>query len=262
MDYTASFQAGSRFGPPRIREASWGLETYSPTQDADLGDYALADLGDLDLPIGNVEKSLSLIEQAAEDILADGKRWIALGGEHLITLPLVRAACRRWPDLVVVHWDAHADLREDYLGERLSHASVIRRVTEVIPEGHLYQFGIRSGTREEMAFARAHAHTYLGDVLAPLKQVRTALEGHPVYFTLDVDVIDPAFMPGTGTPEPGGITPREALEALGELRGISIVGADIVETMPAHDGSLRSALLSAKIVRELALMVAREDANE
>jgi agmatinase len=255
MDYTASFQPGSRFGPPRIREASYGLETYSPLLDRDLTDCRLGDLGDLELPIGNVVESLAAIEAAADHLLARGQRWIALGGEHLVTLPLIRAAHRRWPELVVVHWDAHADLRDDYLGERLSHAAVLRRVTEVVGAGRVYQFGIRSATRDEMDYARTHTHLFPGAVLEPLRRARADWAGRPLYLTLDVDVIDPAFMPGTGTPEPGGITAQEALAALSELGGLNIVGADIVETMPMADTSQRSALLAAKLVRELALVV-------
>lgn len=257
MDFTASFQPGSRFGPPRIREASYGLETYSPRQDADLTDRSLADLGDLELPIGNVESSLDQIEAAARAIISRGQRFIALGGEHLVTLPLIRAVHAVFPDLVVVHWDAHADLREDYLGEPLSHASVLRRVTEVVGDGRVYQFGIRSGTREEMQYAHQHTHMHLHQVREPLAAALKRLAGRPIYFTLDVDVIDPAYMPGTGTPEPGGISSAEALESLLLFSGLNVVGSDIVETMPAYDLSQRSALLSAKLVRELALVVTK-----
>ncbi len=261
MDYTASFQAGSRFGPPRIREASYGLETYSPLQDADLVERPLHDAGDLDLPIGNVQKSLALIEEAAVDLLAFGKRLLAVGGEHLITLPLVTAALRVWPDLMVVHWDAHADLRDTYLGERLSHATVLRRVAEMVGDGRIYQFGVRSGTAEELAWGRQHTHLFPDDVLQPLLATRAQWTGRPIYLTIDVDVFDPAFMPGTGTPEPGGITPREGFSALAAMRGQHIIGADIVETMPMADPSLRSAILAAKLVRETALLVSGEPSD-
>jgi len=255
MDDTASFQAGSRFGPPRIREASFGLETYSPLQDADLTGRALHDAGDLELPIGAVDRSLRAIEEAASAVLEDGKRLLALGGEHLVTLPLVSAARRFWPDLVVVHWDAHADLRDTYLGERLSHATVLRRVAELLGDGRVFQFGIRSGTAEEFQWGRTHTRFFPEAVEAPLRSVLGELSGRPVYLTIDVDVFDPAFMPGTGTPEPGGITPQEGFRALMALAGQTLVGADIVETMPANDPSWRSALLAAKLVRELALLV-------
>lgn len=256
FDGTASFQPGSRFGPPRIREASWNLETYSPRLGRDLADVSVHDAGDLDLPLGNPAACLAAAEAAARRLLADGKRWIALGGEHLVTLPLVRAALDRWPDLVVAHFDAHADLRDTYLGERLSHATVLRRVWELVGDGRLFQFGIRSGTADEWAFAAAHARTFADAVVEPLRAVRSEWAGRPVYVTFDVDVIDPAFLPGTGTPEPGGITAREAFEAAALFRGLDVVGVDVVETMPLYDTSQRTALVAAKLVREFALAVA------
>jgi agmatinase len=257
FDGTASFQPGSRFGPPRIREASWGLETYSPRLGRDLTDAGVHDAGDLELPLGNTTASLAATEAAARRFLADGKRWIALGGEHLVTLPLVRAALERWPDLVVAHFDAHADLRDTYLGERLSHATVLRRVWELVGDGRLFQFGIRSGTAEEWAFAAVHARTFGGAVVDPLRTARVEWSGRPVYVTFDVDVIDPAFLPGTGTPEPGGITAHEAFEAAALFREVDVVGVDVVETMPLYDTSQRTALVAAKLVREFALAVAR-----
>lgn len=250
MDFTVSFQPGSRFGPARVREASYAIETYSMAQDRDLEELAAHDAGEVELPFGNVAESLLRINQAAETVLGADKKFFALGGEHLVTLPLIQAVVKRYPDLVVVHFDAHADLRDDYMGESLSHATVLRRVCEWIQPGHLYQFGIRSATREEVRFAREFGHFYPQEVVRPLKQVLGELQGKPVYVTMDIDVIDPAFMPGTGTPEPGGISSREALEAVALLKGLNVVSMDLVETMPAHDLSQRSAVLAAKLVRE------------
>lgn len=250
MDFTVSFQPGSRFGPARVREASYAIETYSMAQDRDLEELAVHDAGEVELPFGNVAESLLRINQAAETVLGADKKFFALGGEHLVTLPLIQAVVKRHPDLVVVHLDAHADLRDDYMGESLSHATVLRRVCEWIQPGHLYQFGIRSATREEVRFAREFGHFYPQEVVRPLKQVLGELQGKPVYVTMDIDVIDPAFMPGTGTPEPGGISSREALEAVALLKGLNVVSMDLVETMPAHDLSQRSAVLAAKLVRE------------
>ncbi len=250
MDFTVSFQPGSRFGPARVREASYAIETYSMAQDRDLEELAAHDAGEVELPFGNVAESLLRINQAAETVLGADKKFFALGGEHLVTLPLIQAVVKRYPDLVVVHFDAHADLRDDYMGESLSHATVLRRVCEWIQPGHLYQFGIRSATREEVRFAREFGHFYPHEVVRPLKQVLEELQGKPVYVTMDIDVIDPAFMPGTGTPEPGGISSREALEAVALLKGLNVVSMDLVETMPAHDLSQRSAVLAAKLVRE------------
>ncbi len=256
MDWTASFQPGSRFGPSRIREASYGLETYSPVLDRDLEEHRVGDLGDLELPIGNVSASLDAIRAAASAVLARGQRWVALGGEHLVALPLIEAALERWPDLVVVHVDAHTDLREAYLGQPLSHATVLRRVAERCQAGSVHQFGIRSGTRQEFQWAAAHTHLHVRQVAEPLAAALPEFGSRPVYLTLDVDVIDPAYLPGTGTPEPGGITPDEAFSAIHLLSGVRLVGADVVETMPAADISQRTALLAAKLVRELLLVMA------
>jgi len=257
MDFTASFQPGSRFGPPRIREASYGLETYSILLDRDLEEVSVADVGDLEFAFGNVSQALTQIGEAAESILAEGKRFVAVGGEHLVTLPLIQAVVSHYPDLVVVHWDAHADLRDTYLGERLSHATVLRRVAELLRPGHLYQFGIRSGTREEMVYAKEHTHLYPEAVLAPLTSVIEELKGRPLYVTIDLDVIDPGFFPGTGTPEPGGISAAEALSALRLLGGLNVVGMDFVETMPLPDVSQRTAVLAAKMIRDALLTVTR-----
>lgn len=250
MDFTVSFQPGSRFGPARVREASYALETYSLAQERDLEELRVHDAGDLELPFGNVQESLSRIRQAAEEALDQGKRFFALGGEHLVTLPLIQAAVKRHPDLVVVHWDAHADLRDEYLGEPLSHATVLRRVLELLSPHHLYQFGIRSATRDEVSYARQHVRFYPHQVLHPMSSVLDELKGRPVYVTIDIDVIDPAFMPGTGTPEPGGISSGEALEAIRLLSELNVVSMDLVEAMPAYDLSQRSGVLAAKLVRE------------
>lgn len=255
MDFTASFQPGSRFGPARVREASYAIETYSMAQDRDLTDVAIHDAGDVECPFGDVAESLRVIGAAAKDLATRGKRWIAMGGEHLVTLPLIAQTVERHPDLVVLHWDAHADLRDEYMGQRLSHATVLRRVAELIEPRHLYQFGIRSATRDEVAYARDRVHMYPDEVLRPLQRVVETLKDRPVYVTIDIDVIDPAFMPGTGTPEPGGISSGEALAALRLLRGLNVVGLDIVEAMPGQDLSQRSAVLVAKMVREAVLAV-------
>lgn len=255
MDFTVSFQPGSRFGPARVREASYAIETYSMALDRDLTDVCIHDAGDLELPFGNVMESLHAIGSVAESVVSQGKRFFALGGEHLVTLPLIQTMVKRYPNLVVIHWDAHADLREDYMGQALSHATVLRRVSELLQPRHLYQFGIRSATRDEMAYAQQNVNFYPYQVLTPLQAVLKQLEGAPVYVTIDIDVIDPAFMPGTGTPEPGGISSSEALEAIRLLKSLNVVGMDLVEAMPAHDLSQRSAVLAAKLVREGLLAV-------
>lgn len=255
MDFTVSFQPGSRFGPGRVREASYALETYSLAQDRDLEDVRVCDAGDLELPFGNVVKSLSQIREAARSILEEGKKFFAVGGEHLVTLPLIEAMVAQYPDLAVVHFDAHADLRDDYLGESLSHATVLRRVSELLQPKHLYQFGIRSSTRDEAIYAKEHVNFYPHAVLEPLKSCIGELKGRPVYVTIDIDVVDPAYMPGTGTPEPGGISSQEVLAAVRLFRELQIVGMDLVEAMPANDLSQRSGVLAAKMVREALLAI-------
>lgn len=258
MDFTCSFKPGTRYGPQKVRQVSIGIEEYSVYQDSSLEDLLFYDCGDLDLPIGNVEKSLEIIETSAGEVLKDGKFPIFIGGEHLISVPVVRKVYEKYGnDLVVLHFDAHADLREGYLGCPNSHASAIRRMTDFLPGKNIYQFGIRSGTRDEFEFAREHTHMYKFDVLEPLKEVCKELGKRPVYFTLDIDVVDPAYVNGTGTPEPGGISTRELLESVMALRGLNLVGFDLVEVSPPYDPSDRTALLAAKIIREV-LIIAGE----
>ncbi|MDR2736695.1 MAG: agmatinase [Gracilibacteraceae bacterium] len=260
MDYTVSYRPGSRFGPQAIRAASVVLEEYSPALDRALEDCRICDLGDLVLPFGNVEKALAIVEQAAGRLFADGKLAGFLGGEHLVSLPLIRAAHTHYPDLVVLHFDAHADLREHYLGESLSHATVMRKVAGVVEPRRVYQLGIRSGTRGEWAFARAETRLLEGDIVAALAAVLPEIAGTPVYVSIDIDVVDPAFAPGTGTPEPGGCTSAELLRAVLMMKELNVVGFDVVEVCPATDQSERTAILAAKVVRELLCgSVARKD---
>jgi len=257
MDYTVSFRPGTRMGPLSIRNVSIGIEEYSVYLDRDLGDYDYCDLGDLALPFGNVDKSLDLIEKASRQVLKDGKFPIFLGGEHLVTYPLIKPFVEKYPDLTVVHFDAHADLRADYYGENNSHATVMRKVTEMLGPKRVYQFGIRSGIREEFLYAQENTHLVLEEVLEPLKAVLPELKGKPIYVTLDIDVVDPAFAPGTGTQEAGGCTSREIIKAIHALQDLNVVGFDLVEVSPATDSSERTALLAAKLVREVILSFVR-----
>ena len=256
FDETASFRRGARSGPDAIREASDCLETYSPGLDKDLGDAALCDMGDVDLSSGDTEAVLACIRAEASAVFQAGRRPVFLGGEHLVSLPLVEAALAACPSLAVFQWDAHADLRADYLGERLSHACVMRRILELDGVGPLRQFGVRSGTREEFAWMRAN------DTMRPLtpEAVAAALQEAgdlPIYLTLDVDVVNPGEMPGTGSPEPGGPGLDALIECIRVLDASSarIVGADVVELAPEWDPSGASAVAAAKIVRELALVM-------
>ncbi|RIV17051.1 agmatinase [Alicyclobacillaceae bacterium I2511] len=253
MDWTASFRPGSRFGPARIREVSLGLEEYSPYLDRDLSNLRYFDAGDIPLPFGNPARSVEAIYQFVQQVYAAGKFPLGLGGEHLATFGAIRAAYEAYPDLRVVHIDAHADLRESYEGETQSHATVMRKVCETLGPQRLYQFGIRSGTREEFAYARAHTHFFPFEVVAPLTQVLPELRGVPVYVTWDIDVLDPAYVPGTGTAEHGGITPQEAFATLGLLRDLEVVGFDLMEVAPPLDPAELAQILGAKLVREALL---------
>lgn len=257
MDYTVSFRPGSRFGPSAIRDVSEGLEEYSIYQDKDLNDIDFMDAGDLILPFGNVQKALDKIGEAMNTLFQAGKKPILLGGEHLVSLPAIRAAYQRYPDLRVIHLDAHTDLRPDYIGETLSHATVMRHVTELLGDKRLIQLGIRSGTKEDFLYASVHNILFRDNVLEPLKKFLQELKPYPVYFSLDIDVVDPAFAPGTGTPESGGCDSREIIESVGLLRELNVVGFDLVEVAPVYDTSGCTALLAAKLVREALLAICR-----
>lgn len=255
FDSTTSNRPGTRFASSVIRLDSYGLETYSPYQNLDLEDMQVYDAGELELPFGRPEPALDMIEDAAGQILADGKMPLMLGGEHLVTLGSVRAAAKKYPSLHIIHLDAHTDLRENYLGESLSHATVLRRCHDILGDGRIFQFGIRSGTREEFEWAKA-GHTYLQKFnLDGLADAVKSIGDAPVYFTLDLDVLDPSFFPGTGTPEAGGISFMELLGAILRLRELNVVGCDVVELAPNFDISGISTAMACKVIRELLLAV-------
>ncbi|MDI3538118.1 MAG: agmatinase [Bacillota bacterium] len=262
LDVTVSYRPGTRRGPTAIRQASWNLEEFSLYQERDLGTVPFADAGDLALPAGGLERSLNLITQAAHSLVETGKVPLFLGGEHLLTLGTVRALVQEYPDLAVVQLDAHADLRSEYEGEELSHATVMRRIADFLPPERIYQFGIRSATQEEVEFARARTRFFPRELETPLRRLRAELTDRPLYLSIDLDVFDPAFAPGVGTPEPGGVSVHEALAALGLLKGLRVVGIDIVEACPPFDPSERTAALAALLVRELVLHWAMEDYGE
>ncbi len=253
MDFTVSFRPGTRQGPQRIRQVSHGLEEYSVDLDLDLADRSYYDAGDVILPFGAVQESLRRIGLVTAEILAGGKFPLVLGGEHLISYASIKEVAGAHPGLVVLHFDAHTDLRDEYFGERLSHATVMRRVEEMIGGKNLYQFGIRSGTREEFDFARENCNIFVDKVVEPLIEILPQIKGRPVYVSLDIDVVDPAYAPGTGTPEPGGCTVKEIMRAVHLLAELDLVGFDLVEVSPLYDPSERTALLAAKIVRETIL---------
>jgi len=249
-DCTSSFRPGSRFAPPAIRGDSYGLELFSPYQDKSLPENVVFDAGDLELPFGSPEPALAMIEDFCSEAMTDGKRPFMLGGEHLVTLGAVAAAVKKHPDLHILHLDAHTDLRDEYLGQPLSHATVIRRCFDLTGQGRIFQFGIRSGEEEEFAFAREHLVTRRFD-LTGFVDVVSSLGNTPVYLTVDLDVLDPSAFPGTGTPEAGGVSFTELLAALLSVKPLNIVGLDVNELCPVYDPSGASTALACKLVREL-----------
>ena len=249
-DSTTSFRPGTRFGPSAMRSESFGIETFSPYQDRDLEEVRVHDAGDLELPFGAPDRALEMIEAKAAAIFDDGKVPVLLGGEHLVTLGSVRAAVKRFPDLQILHFDAHADLREDYLGNPFSHACVLRRCHDLLGDGRIHQFGSRSGTREEFAFMAAGHVITERHTCAMLPKLQLP-KGTPVYLTVDMDVLDPSEFPGTGTQEAGGLRFRELLAAvLDVFTRFNVVAFDNVELSPPIDPTGRSTALACKFLRE------------
>lgn len=256
MDYTASNIPGSRFAPKRIRELSFTLETYSPVFD-DTIEEKFCDMGDIVLPWGNIDKSLKFIDEAIKGPVSAGKKIVAMGGDHLVTMPLVKRFAEKHKDLVVVQFDAHTDLRDEWSNEKNSHATVLRRVYDYVKKGNIYQFGIRSGSKEEFEFGAKYTHLYKYDVYEPLERVIGSLAGKDVYLTIDIDVLDPAFAPGTGYIEAGGISSRELFDSVSLLvKEANVIGADVVEVCPPTDNSDRTSAIAAKLVRELIIGLA------
>ena len=253
FDSTTSYRPGTRFGSAAIRHESYGIESYSPYQDKDLEDANVIDLGDLELCFGDVNKALDRIEERTRHVLHASKRPFMLGGEHLVTLGAFRAVAAMYPDVHIIHFDAHADLRDDYLGAKLSHACVLRRCWELVGDGRIHQFGIRSGDREEFSWGRTHVSTRRFD-FEGLEEILKELEGKPVYFTVDLDVMDPSIFPGTGTPEPGGVTFDALRQAVTLVCSrAKVVGCDVNELSPHYDQSGVSTIVACKIVREMLL---------
>ena len=256
FDSTTSFRPGARFGSAAIRHESFGIETYSPYQDKDLLDKKVFDSGDLELSFGSPDAALSDIEAQSKKILDDGKLPILIGGEHLVTLGSVRAVFEKYPDMHIIHFDAHSDLRDDYLGVNLSHACVLRRCHDLVGDGRIHQFCIRSGDREEFLFAKDHTDMHkftfdgLDEVVSELAKNNT-----PVYFTIDLDCLDPSVFCGTGTPEAGGVSFMDLLNAILKVSKTNIVGADINELAPMLDNSGASTAVACKVIRELILSI-------
>ncbi len=240
-----------------MRNESYGLETYSPYLDKDLEDVSVFDAGDLDFPFGNPKKVLDHIKSFTKDIVEDKKIPVMIGGEHLVTLPAVEAVYEKYKDLHILHFDAHADVREDYMGEKFSHATVMRRIWDFLGNKKIYQFGIRSGEKEEFEWGRDH--TYLTKFNCEgLAEVVKQIGQSPVYVTIDLDILDPSIFPGTGTIEPGGISFKEMMDVIKTIEPLNIVGADVVELSPHYDSSGVSTAVACKIIRELVLAISNK----
>ncbi len=256
FDSTTSFRPGARFGSSAIRHESFGLEVYSPYQDKELTDYRIFDSGDIELCFGSAESALKDIEERADEILNDGKLPFMMGGEHLVTLGAVRAAFKKHPDMHLIQFDAHCDLRDDYLGAKLSHAAVVRRCHDFMGDGKIHQFCIRSGEKTEFEFAAKHTdmHKFSFD---GIKEVVADLEAKkvPVYLTIDLDCLDSGIFPGTGTPEAGGVSFTDLLQAIMEVSKCNIIGADVNELAPMLDTSGMSTATACKVVRELLIAI-------
>jgi agmatinase len=256
FDGTSSYRPGSRFAPLSIRsETYYAQEDYSPYFNQDLTDKAIHDLGDVEIVFGNTSRTLERIEAVSRHIVNAGKIPVTIGGEHLITYPAIKPVVQKYPDLRVVQLDAHLDLMDELFGDKYSHGSVMRRVSELFSEsGRIYQVGIRSGSREEFTFAEKHTHLFKFDTLEFVKRLGD-LKKKPIYLTIDIDVFDPSLIPGTGTPEAGGIFFQQYIELLMKMKDMNIVGADIVELAPQIDPTNVSTIVASKILRELLMIL-------
>lgn len=253
FDGTTSYRPGTRFAATAMRNESIGIETYSPYLDRDLEDYNFFDGGDLEFVFGNPAKNIAIIKEYVSGLLKDNKIPAMIGGEHLVTLGAVQAVAEKYSDLHIIHFDAHADLRDDYLGEKLSHATVIHRVWNIVGDNKIFQFGIRSGERAEFEFAKSHTYMNKFD-MKTLDEVVAKLKNKPVYITIDLDVLDSSVFPGTGTPEAGGITFKELVNAIMLFQNLeNIVAFDINELSPMLDASGASTACACKVLREMLL---------
>ncbi len=249
FDGTVSYRPGSRFAPEQIRLASWGLEEYSPYFDKEISDVNFNDAGDLEFPLGNTYKTLKQIEENVDQIYKDGKKVFGIGGEHLVTLPEVRAVAKYYEDLAVIHFDAHTDLREEYMGEEMSHSAVIRHISKFVKPENIKQIGIRSGMKEEWNFMKTH------NTLCHKYSDLDVLKNKPIFITVDLDCLDTAIMPGTGTPEVGGMSFDDLIGWFKYLKDYNIVGADVVELAPDYDTSGASTAVATKVIRELLMIM-------
>jgi agmatinase len=249
-DLTTTFRRGTALAPQAIRWASQSIETYSPVLRRDLEGLPFADRGDLEVGGLGPEALVEAVHAGVAGIGGDALP-VLIGGEHTLTLGAVRALHESHPDLVVVQLDAHTDLRDEYDGRRVSHATVMRRLTEAVPFDRIVALGLRAGTGQELALAERYRATSPRLVVA--SDVWTWLQDRPVYLTLDIDVVDPSDAPGTGNPEPEGVDAADLLGFIRRLGDIRVIGVDVVEVSPPFDPSGRTAVLAAVVIREALL---------
>jgi agmatinase len=255
-DGTTSNRPGTRFASKAMRAEMFGIETYSPYQDKDLAEYKIFDGGEIELPFGSAKRTLDIIENYTFKLLGNKKFPVMIGGEHTVTLGAVRAVKKKYPNLHIIHFDAHADLRDNYLGEKLSHACVIRRCHDIVGDNRIFQFGIRSGEKEEFVFAKEHTFMQKFSICG-IRDTVEKLKGVPIYLTVDLDVLDTSVLPATGTPEAGGVTFNELMAALRDVSTLDIVGADLCELSPPYDNNGASTATACKILRELLLLLSK-----
>ena len=256
FDGTSTYRPGSRFAPMALRsETLLAQEDYSPYFDLDLKDKKIHDLGDVEVVFGDTSETLARIEKISTFIVNDGKKLVCIGGEHLVTLPVIKPLLNKYPDLQIIQLDAHLDLMDELFGDRYSHGTVMRRIFDLMKQPfRIYQVGVRSGHQDEYTFAKSNTKLFPFNSDTFLKNL-DAFSDKPVYLTIDLDVFDPSLIPGTGTPEAGGIFFQEFISILKRIKNINIVGADMVELSPQIDPTNTSTIVASKILRELLLIV-------
>ena len=252
VDKTSSFLPGTRFGPMYIRYCSENIELYSPYQKRDLQALRICDLDDLIFKSSNWSNEIKMF---VDQIFDKKKKFIFLGGEHTISFPVIEVLRNKYKEFSVIHFDAHADLRDEYLGEKLCQATVMRRVAEIVSLKNVYQFGIRSGTEKEFRFAR---NLYKFGVYKPLCRIISKIPD-PLYISIDVDVLNPAALPAVSTPAPGGISFQEMVDSIMLLKNRNIIAVDIVEYNPLAATPYVSGTTVAELLREIILIIGHQE---
>jgi agmatinase len=264
FDGGTSYRPGARFGPMAVRQASRHLRPghHVELDVAPLRAVQVVDAGDIPVTPYDIPTAVEQIERHASELIGGGRRAVAIGGDHTIALPLLRAVHRQHGPVALVHFDAHLDTWDTYFNASVTHGTVFRRASEdgLLVDDRSIHIGIRGPVYDREDFARDAALGFriirAGDldvigVEAAADAVRRRVGDTPVYLSVDIDVLDPAFAPGTGTPESGGLTARELLRLLRSLTGLNIVGADVVEVAPAYDHAEITSLAAATVVYDL-----------